>query len=265
MNESLFQPDNNQQQMDQNKNYFSELVGEGKKFKDQEALARGKAEADNYVASLTSELDTLRQDYLKLREDHMAGAKLEQLIDQLNKQQQRNADDYTPPVGEVKQKPELNLEEVKKSVLDDLKREKVLEEERNNLASIQEKLKERFGNNAQNILKQQRDALKMTQEQVDSLARQAPAAFMRLMGLDEKPTETFQAPPSSTQRSEFSPTTQKRTWSWWQNLKRESPSKYWDPKAISQRHKDAMDLGDAFNDGDAEVWHRLGNPTLRYN
>lgn len=264
--DNLFQPLENQPpQIDENKNYLTELVGEGKKFKTPEDLAKGKAQADAFVDTLKSELDTMRTDYLRLREEHMAGAKLEQLIDQLKKQQQSDGD-TNPEADKVKQ-PEINLADLKKEIFADIEKEKNLEKQRLNLTTVQNKLKERFGNNYQNILHQQREALGMTEDQVQNLARETPAAFLKIMGLDEvQKQESFQAPPSSIQRNDsFAPTTQKRTWSWWQNLKRDKPKEYWDPKSVTMRHKDALALGEAFNDGDAEQWHRLGNPMLKYN
>lgn len=261
----LFQPVENQPpQIDESKNYLTELVGEGKKFKTPEDLAKGKAQADAFVDTLKSELDTMRTDYLRLREEHMAGAKLEQLIDQLKKQQQSDGEP-TLEADKVKQ-PEFNLSDLKKEIFADLEKEKHLEKQRVNLQSVQNKLKERHGNNFQGILHQQSETLGMTKEQVQTLASENPNAFYKLFGLDEaQKQESFQSPPTSIQRSSFAPTTEKRTWSWWQNLKREKPKEYWDPKSVTQRHKDALSLGEDFNDGDADAWNRLGNPMLKYN
>jgi len=71
--------------IDPSKNYLAELVGEGKKFKTQEDLARGKAESDAYIKILEKRSDELRNDYLKLRDDYSSRAKLEEVVDQLTK------------------------------------------------------------------------------------------------------------------------------------------------------------------------------------
>jgi hypothetical protein len=61
-----------------NVNPLEALVGEGKKFKTAEDLARGKLEADNFVKQLQTELATLR-------EDLNGRIKLEEFMDRLEK------------------------------------------------------------------------------------------------------------------------------------------------------------------------------------
>ena len=59
-----------EQQTQTNDSFVTQLVGEGKKFKDYEALAKGKLEADRHIGEITKTLDELRaelakQDYAK--------------------------------------------------------------------------------------------------------------------------------------------------------------------------------------------------------
>ena len=89
MNETLLSGDQTPQ-IDPNKDYLAELVGEGKKFKTDKDLARGKYEADLYVKTLERQLDELRNDHLKLREDYTARAKLEELLGQLEAKSQQH-------------------------------------------------------------------------------------------------------------------------------------------------------------------------------
>src|SRR6478752_10635011 len=69
-------------QIDPNKNYLEELVGEGRKFKSPEELARGKAESDLYIEHMKGRMDELRQDYTKLHNEYNAGPKLKETLDQ---------------------------------------------------------------------------------------------------------------------------------------------------------------------------------------
>ena len=50
MNENLLDAALDLDTVDPNKNYLTELVGDGKKFKTQEELARGKYESDLYLS-----------------------------------------------------------------------------------------------------------------------------------------------------------------------------------------------------------------------
>ena len=43
---------------------------------------------------------------------------------------------------------------------------------------------------------------------------------------------------------------QKRTWSYYQNLKATKPTQYWKPETQTQLQNDAEALGDAFANGD---------------
>src|SRR4029450_8159059 len=63
--------------VDPNKNYLEELVGEGKKFKTPEDLARGKAESDSFIERLQKELHGLRNE-LKSR------LQLEEVVDRIS-------------------------------------------------------------------------------------------------------------------------------------------------------------------------------------
>jgi hypothetical protein len=48
---------------------------------------------------------------------------------------------------------------------------------------------------------------------------------------------------------------EKRTWHWYQQLKKDNPRLYHEPKTQVQMHKDASDLGASFKDGN---WGKFG-------
>src|SRR6266700_391496 len=107
MIDNLLEPEADLPNVDPDKDYFKELVGEGKKFKSPEDLARGKFESDQFIEILKKRQDEMRADYLKLREDNTAKAKLEDLIDQLSKKNLASNEDTE--VKEEKQ-PEIDIE-----------------------------------------------------------------------------------------------------------------------------------------------------------
>lgn len=253
MNESLLDLSETQT-ADPNKSYYEQLVGEGLKFKDNEALARGKWESDLYVKHLEKRLDEAREDYMNLREEYNAGPKLRELIDQLSTTQ--------PPQSRITQsneenKPvEFDLSQVESLVAKKVQEIESSKKQSENFRTVQNKLKERFGDNYSAVLKQQVESLGLTPEFADSLAKQHPAVFMKTFGLEDQPKrESFQAPPRSVQSDNFTPSTNKRTWSYYQKMRKEQPDLYRDQKTQVQMHKDALELGDAFQDGN---WDYLG-------
>jgi hypothetical protein len=259
MNETLLGAvDNTPPQADQNKDYLVELVGEGKKFKTSQDLAKSKYEADAFIEVLKKQQDELRADYLKLREENVSKAKLEELIGQLETRQ-ANVGNNQPIVTEVKDKaPTYDPKQIETLVSAEVQKLRTEEQEQANLKTVQAKLNERFGNN-QDALNQQIIALGLSESSLVNLAKSSPAAVIRMLGVDQPvQQETFQAPPRSNLRSDnFKPKGgEKRTWSYYQEMKLKDPKRYYDPKTNVQIHNDMMSLGEEFKDGD---YHAYGD------
>lgn len=237
--------------VDPNKNYLTELVGEGKKFQSPEELAKGKFESDLYVKHLTTRLDELRQDYQQLRDDYSSRADLKELIDQLNTKPP--SDPTLDPKPGLLEKPQHDPREIESLVSNKIAQHEQAKRETENLNSVVSKLRERYGNNYQTVLEQHMVDLDLSKEYVSDLAKRSPKALLRTLGLDQEPkAETFQAPPRGSERrsDNFSPSTEKRTWSYYQKMKVDKPEQYRDPKTNVQMYNDRMALGDAFEDGD---------------
>lgn len=237
--------------IDPEKNYVEELVGDGKKFKDVESLARGKYESDAYIAHQNKQLDELKADYFRLKADYDARAKLEEYLDKRLELQQRTPNTNEPKVPEVVQpeyKPEQLKSLVDQSIVDYENRKRQDE----NFSLVQRKLAERFGENYQPVLKRQMDELGMSDEYLNATARANPKLLIKALGLDAPPqTENFQTPPRSMQRSDtFAPATNKRTWSYYEKMRKENPTAYWTPRTQDQLFKDQQNIGESFFDGD---------------
>lgn len=246
---TLFQ-DTNTPTVDPQKNYREELVGEGKKFKTDEDLARGKYESDAYIKTLTTKLDEAQADILRIRQESDARASLEELVTQMKTPKEPAVNTITPSVLEANTKP-YNPQEVKDIVSSTYNDLKIKEQEDRNLDLLVGKLKERFGDNYSTQLKTQATSLGLSDQEVETMARRTPNVLIKALGLDARQGEGFQTPPrSGTRTDQFSPNTPKRTWAYYQNLKKTNPTSYWDPKTTVQMHKDAADLGEAFEDGD---------------
>lgn len=218
------------------------------KEKTPEELLKAKIDSDLYIKTLEKQKDEMRNDVLRLNEELSARTNLQDLIDRLNQQQQ--SPDPAPRVEDQSAKG-LAPEDVERLVLAKIEQSKLAEKENDNLSRVHSKLKERFGDNTARILKEQANTLGLSNDDVNALARKSPEAFFRLMGLNERPREDFMAPPRNDRRNDnFAPTTEKRTWTWYQNLKRTNPTLYFDPKTQVQMHRDAASLGNSFEDGD---------------
>jgi hypothetical protein len=254
MTENLMDDNPTEPQIDPNKNYFEELVGEGKKFKSPEELARGKYESDTYIKHLERGRDELRGDYLKLREEYNSRAKLEELIDQLSKQQLTSSE--TPPANEGT-RPAYDPKEIESLVSSKIQEHELTKRQEDNFSLIRNKLQQRYGNDYKDAVKKQIDDLGITEADLNEMARKQPKVLIRTLGLDQEvQREEFQSPPRPNQRSDsFAPSLQKRTWAHYEKMRKEEPDRYYSPQVQVQMHQDQANLGKEFEDG---TWKALG-------
>lgn len=251
MTDNLFQQQD-QPLIDPNKDYYPELVGPDQKFKDNAALARAKMESDLYIKTLERQKDEMREDLMKYRDESTSRARLEDLIDQLSKLQNQSSasNEQNQNVNENKQ-PSINLEDIDKRFAETIQKHELAKKQQENMQFVEKKLREHFGDNYQNALKSQVDTLGLDQDFVNDLAKNRPQVLLRSLGVDlPRQPENFQTPPRSTQRSDpFAPTVTKRTFAYYEKMKKENPKQYDDPKTQVQMHEDYKNLGKEFEDG----------------
>jgi len=249
VSDGLFTPNSDGNNIDDNADYYAELVGDGKKFKDAQALARSKKEADAFIESLKRENSLIRQDFERLREEYNAVPRLQELVDQItNSQGTTSNNNHSDDENTAKQlSPEDLQKMIDQRVMETVNQTRTREQEEKNLRDVQAKLKERFGDAAPQALKSQIESMGLTEEFANDLARRHPAVFMKTFGLDNpKQNEPFQAPPSSSNRPSFTPSNAKRDWNYYEDLRKTKPDIYWDTKTQVQLHKDYMDQGASF-------------------
>jgi hypothetical protein len=245
MNDNLLEAQD-QLTADPNKNYLEELVGEGKKFKSVEDLARGKYEADLFIAHKNKEYDTLREDYVKLFEEQKTAKTLEEMIDRIS--QKPLGSESTLNADSVMNQPKYDPKEVE-TLFEQKFREKTIQQtQAQNLNFVKDKLIEKFGPNYQTHVKAQIEDLGISDAEFTTLAKANPKLVIRTLGLDRQQTEDFDAPPRSSVRSDnFSPKgATKRDWSFYEKMRKEDPKQYTNPKTQVQMHQDAIAYGDSF-------------------
>lgn len=217
------------------------------KWKDKplEELLAAKAESDLYIESMKTRFDDLSKDYLALKEQSNTGAKLQELLDRIdNSNQPRDL----PPITEGNQvQPGMKPEEIERIVNDRLTAHQLAQRQNENLSSVQNKLREAFGNDYQASYKQRLDSLGIDAAFADDLAKNHPTVFIKTFGLDQQPQHTSPSiPRTSVRPNSFAPQTTKRDWNYYQNMKKNDPRMYLDPKIAVQMHNDMMELGSDF-------------------
>lgn len=237
-----------------NKNYLEELVGEGKKFKTPEELARGKAESDAFIQRLQGELAGIRQE-LSTRQT------LEQLMDKMAAEkgtQQTNQQSYNQDSegGEGKAVGKSFTEEdIARLVEERLSASEKARIHNSNLESVQKALVASFGSDYVTHLKDKASELGVSEEYLTNMAKETPKAFLKLVEASGEPRGTtpglFSPPPThglpSSNKQGFAPTGQRKQ-SWYENLRKTNPTEYWSPSTQNRMHQEAISLGEAFFD-----------------
>lgn len=240
--------------LDDNRDYYAELVGPEAKFKDNQGLAKGKAYSDALIEVQNRKLDQLVAENERLLNESRAVATLKDLINQVKPAQQL-ASSEQPKANEVKEST-FDLSLLDSKISEGIAQAERTRKETDNFNMVKNKLQERHGDKYPQVLKQTIESLGLSVEDANAMAKKSPAAFMRTLGLDQpQRTEGFQAPPQTRQNSNFAPDGgKKRTWTYYQELRRSNPKLYNDPKINIQMQRDIIDLGDSFKDGDFKAF-----------
>lgn len=254
---NLLDDTNDQNNIDQNKDYLKELIGPNGKFYDPDEknalqkLAKGKHESDAYIKTLEPQLDAMRADLLKWREEAMTRASLEELADRLTSNRgTANSNDNLNANAGLESKPSLDQKAVEDLVATKLQEIERNKQQEQNYNTVFNKVKEVYGDDFVPKLRRQATELGMSNEEVNQLARTNPKVFLRTFGVEQGNRENFQVPPHGMRSDNFQSGTNKRTWAYYQELRKSDPKAYYDKNTQVQMHQDAYALGEAFKDGD---------------
>jgi hypothetical protein len=235
--------------IDPNKDYFSELVGEGKKYKDPVAAGRALVEKDVFIERLKAENAGIRQE-LNTR------LKLEEVVDRISSTKSPNNEQQPPREqdnGQPASQKTLSPEDVQSIVTQTMTESQKAAQRKTNVEFVERQLEEAFGPTFRRTVKTQAAQLGLGEEFLKGLAADQPNAFLKLMGVEKKPevnSTAVQAPrPSvSSDAIGFRPQTGIKGKSYYDNIKKNDPRRYWTPAVQNEMHAEALKQGwDAFS------------------
>jgi hypothetical protein len=222
---------NETQQTQTKESFVDHLVGDGKKFKDIEALAKGKLEADRHIGEITKTLDELRAELAK--QDYAKN-----LLEQMSKGSETGAE-QPPPVTTSSSNTEnttqsaSDFEALVEKVITAKEKSKTASQ---NISVVGEEMQKQYGDKTLDRLKE--------------IAAESPTAFFQLIGvkkMGEKTSTSTGVTTQSTIRSEnFNSYSQDRTFEYYQKLRKENRSLYYSPKIQNTMLQDRERLGDRF-------------------
>lgn len=223
--------------IEEGKDYVAELVGDDKKFKDVQGLARGKLEADNYIKELTSRMDELRKELdsrtsLDVFLQEMKGMK------EKAQPQPGQPEVVTPDDQKVTQLDDSTLEEKLNQILE---RRMAQEKSETNLDHVQRVLKDQLGDQAKQVINNKARDLGMSVKDLEGLATRSPSAFFTLLGVSQERQSTPGVPPARSSVNLGQAPSGVKNKAYFDNLKRTNPQAYWNPQTTVEMIKARRD------------------------
>ena len=235
----IFEGEANSPASTQTTGSVEELVGEGKKFATVEDLAKGKAEADIFIEQLKKEQAELRSDL-----DQRLSA--QDLLEEIRKEREAQLSASNSPAQE-NTTPSLGTDDIANLVKNTVKQLGVQETAEQNILAVDIKMKELFGDKAQEVMIQKAKENEVSVDFLKDAAAKSPKAFFNVLGLaNQKP-----ATPSMTQGTVDMSGTEPRSnagnsWQDYEIMRRENPKLYWKPETQIRLLKSKQEQGESF-------------------
>ena len=259
--EDIFQSDSNNSGpvIDPEKDYFSEFVGEGKKYKDAKAAGRALIEKDLFIEQLKREAEEARQ-------EARSRISVEEALTKISSNRAEpvnNGQGHQPPSdgnGAVNQPGGGNNVDIEKLVEEklaaherDIQQKTQRQKEEENLNTVQQKLQEIYGPNYAAKVKEEAEKLGVSTQFLTETGRREPKALFKLLDLDtQRGYRDITDPAPASSRVNTAGMTNSgssdRTMSYYERLRKSDPKRYLSQEIQVQKHKDALRLGQAFFD-----------------
>lgn len=228
-------------QIDPNKDYHSELVGEGKKYRDEKALALSKVHADATIADLKRKLDEAQTELNTTK-------RLEELLTMASKTQTESNPPNPVNHDTNREEPvnDLTAEKIESLISDRLSAHEATRTANENVRAVKAALIDKFGNGYEDVLQKVAESVGESTQWIAEQAKKNPKLVLSLVEANAPKKEVFNTPPATRLNPDLAPPSDVRNWSYYQKIKGRDP-KYYESEAVQiQMHKDALRLGAGF-------------------
>jgi hypothetical protein len=222
--------------------YHSELVGEGKKFKTDADLAKGKFYADKTIETLTKKLDELQLE-LKTKTN------MEDFLTQMKNSQNQSQPLQNDPVQpDPSQNAGINDSDLDAKLEALLAKKEALKSAETNMAQVKQVMSEQFGDLAVQVINKKARDLGMSVSDLQALAQKSPSAFFNLIGVSPETSAPSAVPVPRNSVNQMGGVASQviRNQSYYEKLKRENPTLYFRGETTVQQIRDAEALGDRY-------------------
>lgn len=217
----------------------SDLVGDGKKFKTVDDLARGKLEADNFIDQLKRETEGLREE-LKNR------TKAEEELNGLREEIKNLRTATTQASRDTN--PSLTADSIRSLVSETITQADRNRTTQQNINTANDAMVKSHGDltKAGEAVKARAADLGISMDHLRNIAAESPTAFLKIMGEtvteDKGPLNTQRSVNTDTSNSAPAGEPTRGTKAFYDKLRVEKPNVYWSPK-IQQEVFEAAKAG----------------------
>lgn len=198
---------------------LSKLVGEDKKFKSVEDLARGKLESDLLIEELKVKLARKEEEAAK---ESSAKSKLDDILQKLEQNKNPNSGDNTNPVLD-----EDKIAKIVQAQMTNAEKRRTAEQ---NIDTTNAKLNEIYGDKAKERVEAKAKELGISMAKLKEISSESPSAFYSMIGISDVKKETPASPNKSsvnTAAKEFAPDYKVGTKEYYKELRRKDPIEYY--------------------------------------
>lgn len=230
---------------------FAALVGEGKKYKNEQDLAKSVLHKESHIQRIERENAEMRD--LIAKNDRTA--RLEEMMTQLLQKNSAPSSDTPPQVREelpVNVNKNLSDDDIE-TKLEQLFTKKTVEQTRKaNLSVVKDRLVEAYGDNFADVVKQKASELGLEENEINDLASRNPKLFFKTFDVQTSPTKTAPVTVRNALNTSIPNVTSDgpKPRSHYLNIKRKDPAAYYQPAVQRQMEADALKLGATFFDSD---------------
>lgn len=211
------------------------LVGEGKKYKTPDDIAKAIVHKDRHIANLEREAR-------ELREKSGTSRTVEEILSALKNNPNSNPVEKPLDANEGAN-PALRPEDLVSKVVQELENRKAVDAAKSNMKQVQDKLVELYGRGYPAKLAEMADEKGIPRETLEELAQKSPKGFFNILGVDPTKGKTMlfnDAPKGSVDplRNTTRVPSGTRDRAYYDNLRKSNPKTYWNAATQAQMHLD---------------------------
>jgi hypothetical protein len=227
----LDQEDETETELDIQDPKFDDLVGEGKRYKDPDILARSVVEKDRHISRVEAENRAMR-------EELAAKVKMEDFMDRMNTI-------TTRPAEKEDTKPQVTEGQDIDAVLDQkLKQFEARQQLQKNLDFVRTELERQMGKGYKQRLRAFAENLGLDDNFVNTMAAERPQAFLKMVGAVKE--ESLLTPPTGSSRPTTSAGSGVRNKKYYDDLRKKDLNRYFSVGVQQQMWKDIDEMGESY-------------------